>query len=73
MFIVVVIGGMLTLKARDAARDGIAAQARAIHDFTGPLAAPAHGKPAHGWPGIVNRMAFARSPCSMPEKPGKPF
>src|SRR5437763_4792569 len=59
LFIVVVTGGMLTLSAREAAREAIASQARAIRDFTGPLAAPAKGKPAHGWPALVNRMALA--------------
>src|SRR5947209_4865973 len=59
IFVVAVIGLLLTIGARDAARDGLAAQADAIHDFAAPLAAPAHGKPAHGWAGNVNRVAVA--------------
>src|SRR3954464_9026782 len=54
-----VVGGVLTLDARDAAKDGIAAQARAIDAASSPLVAPAHGKRPRGWASTLGRIAVA--------------
>src|SRR4051812_15783277 len=43
--VVAILGWVLTIDARDAARDGIGAQARAIEAYVTPLVAPPHGKP----------------------------
>src|SRR3954471_23217530 len=54
-----VVGGVLTLDARDAAKDGIAAQGRAIDAASSPLVAPAHGKRPRGWASTLGRIAVA--------------
>ncbi|MFL5885757.1 MAG: EAL domain-containing protein [Thermoleophilaceae bacterium] len=54
-----VVGGVLTLDTRDAAKDGLMAQARAIDATAVPLIAPAHGKRPRGWGSTLARVAAA--------------
>src|SRR5205085_3218377 len=51
-----VVGGVLTLDARDAAKDGLVGQARAIDAAAAPLVAPAHGKRPRGWASTLQRL-----------------
>src|SRR5690349_18917231 len=54
-----VVGGVLTLDAREAAQDGLMAQARAIDAAATPLVMPAHGKRQRGWANRVTDLAVA--------------
>src|SRR5256885_2048641 len=58
--VVAIVGSILTLDARDAASDGLAAQARAIQSFAAPVGAPApRGKQRRAWAVALDRIALA--------------
>ena len=58
--VVAIVGSILTLDARDAASDGLAAQARAIQSFATPAGAPApRGKQKRAWGVALDRIALA--------------
>jgi diguanylate cyclase (GGDEF)-like protein len=59
VFVIAVLGALLTSEARTAAEDGLIAEARAIRDYAAPLAAPEDGKPKRGWPAQLDRVAQA--------------
>jgi diguanylate cyclase (GGDEF)-like protein len=59
VLVIVVVGTVLTLDARQAARDGLTAQARALQSLASELATPAHGKPKRGWQASVQSAALA--------------
>jgi diguanylate cyclase (GGDEF)-like protein len=59
--VVAVVGAILTLDARQAAKDGLAAQARAIQSFAAPATGPPHGKQKREWATAVDRVASAHN------------